>query len=41
MVQHIFVNIEGGSFWIPNVTHVDLYGESVATGKPIHEIIYP
>ena len=41
MVQHIFVYIEGGSLWIPNVTHVDLYGESVATGKPIHEIIYP
>jgi hypothetical protein len=41
IVKRIYVHIEGGTFWIPNVTHVDLYGHSATSGKEVHEIIYP
>ncbi len=35
MLNRIFVKIEGGSFWLPNVVYVELKGIDQATGKEI------
>ena len=40
-VQKIFINIEGGSFWIPNITYVELSALEPQTNSLIHEIINP
>ncbi len=40
-VERIFVNIEGGSFWFPKVTHILLSGVNAANGEPVTEKIIP
>lgn len=40
-VQRIFINIEGGSFWIPNITFVELSALEPQTNAVLHEIIKP
>jgi hypothetical protein len=40
-VNQIFVQIDGGSFWLPSVPFVKLSGVETATGKLTTEIIYP
>jgi hypothetical protein len=35
MLDRIFVRIEGGTFWVPNVLYVELQGREAATGKII------
>lgn len=40
-VTRIFVNIDGGSFWFPKVTHILLSGINTATGEAITEKIIP
>ncbi len=40
-VKHVFVQIDGGTFWIPNVTEVKIYATEVKTGKETIKTIYP
>ncbi len=41
ILNRIFVRIEGGSFWIPNVVYVELSGTDPATGKEVMERFKP
>ena len=41
MLDRIFVKIEGGSFWIPNVVYVELKGTDQTTGREIIERFKP
>ena len=34
-LSRAFVRIKGGTFWVPNVVHVDLFGKEATTGKEI------
>jgi len=38
-INRIFVRIEGGSFWLPNVKYASIEGTDLTTGKPITERI--
>lgn len=38
-LSKIFVRIEGGSFWLPNVKYVELSGINTATNSPVVERI--
>jgi len=40
-VKSIFVHIDGGSFWVPNVTHIELKGLDAISGDLTTEIIIP
>lgn len=40
-VNRIFVQIDGGSFWLPSVPYVQLNGLETITGNQITELIYP
>ncbi|MEO6304116.1 MAG: DUF4833 domain-containing protein [Bacteroidia bacterium] len=37
----IFINIDGGSFWKPNVTYIELSGQNIATSEEVTEKIKP
>jgi len=37
IVNRIFVKINGGSFWVPNVEYVEIKGIDPATGKEVME----
>lgn len=41
MLHRIFVKIEGGSFWIPNVLYVELEGTDPQTGREMVERFKP
>lgn len=41
MLNYVFIKIEGGSFWLPNVIYVELRGTDPATGKEITERFKP
>ena len=41
ILNRIFVKIEGGSFWIPNVVYVELRGTDPATGQEIVDRFKP
>jgi hypothetical protein len=41
LVNRIFVKIEGGSFWVPNVRFVEFKGTDIATGKEVTERFKP
>jgi len=41
IVTRIFVRIDGGTFWIPNVLYVEVKGTDPATGKEIMERFKP
>lgn len=38
-VQRLFIRIEGGSFWIPNVRYATIEGLDIESGKPVIEKI--
>jgi hypothetical protein len=40
-LDRIFVRIEGGSFWLPNVLYVEVKGTDAATGKEVTERFKP
>jgi len=40
-VTRIFVQIEGGSFWVPSIPYVMLTGVDIHTGRKITETIIP
>nr|WP_255594348.1 DUF4833 domain-containing protein [Pontibacter sp. HSC-14F20] len=35
ILDRVFVRIEGGTFWVPNVLYVELSGYDAATGKAV------
>jgi hypothetical protein len=41
ILNRIFVKVEGGSFWLPNIVYVELKGTDPATGKEIIERFKP
>jgi hypothetical protein len=41
IVNRIFVKIEGGSFWVPNVRYVEFKGTDPATGREVTERFKP
>jgi hypothetical protein len=41
IVNRIFVKIEGGSFWVPNVRFVEFKGTDLASGKEVTERFKP
>jgi hypothetical protein len=41
ILNRIFVKVDGGSFWIPNIVYVELKGIDPATGKEIMERFKP
>jgi hypothetical protein len=41
MLNYVFIKIEGGSFWLPNVIYVELKGTDPVTGKEITERFKP
>ncbi len=40
-VEKIFVQIDGGTFWVPNVTAVELHAKYLKSGEEVVEIIQP
>lgn len=41
ILNRIFVRIEGGSFWLPNIVYAELKGTDPATGKEMMERFKP
>jgi len=41
VLNQIFVKIEGGTFWVPNVRFVEVKGVNAATGKEVVERFKP
>jgi hypothetical protein len=41
LLNRIFVKIDGGSFWLPNVTYVEIKGTDQITGREIVERFKP
>lgn len=41
ILKRIFIRIDGGTFWSPNVLYIELTGVEVATGKPVVQRIIP
>ncbi len=41
IVNRIYIQIEGGTFWVPNVTEVKLHATDIKTGEEIVEIVKP
>jgi hypothetical protein len=41
ILDHIFVKIEGGTFWIPNVAYVEVEGTNPKTGREMVERFKP
>jgi hypothetical protein len=41
MLDRVFVKIEGGSFWLPNIVYVELKGTDQTTGREIIERFKP
>jgi phosphatidylglycerophosphate synthase len=41
ILNRIYLQIEGGSFWVPNVVYVELKGTDPATGKEVVERFKP
>jgi hypothetical protein len=41
VLNKVFIKIEGGSFWLPNVIYVELRGTDLVTGKEIVERFKP
>lgn len=40
-LSRIFIHIEGGTFWFPNISRVDLHGKDQSTGSNTIETIKP
>ena len=40
-IEKIFVQIDGGTFWLPKITFVEIKGHDIATGKTVAERIIP
>ncbi|WP_343688255.1 DUF4833 domain-containing protein [Chitinophaga sp.] len=41
VLDRIYIEIDGGTFWHPNVLYIELKGKDMATGKEVREQIKP
>ncbi|GAB2793623.1 hypothetical protein GCM10027275_43220 [Rhabdobacter roseus] len=41
ILNRVFIRIEGGTFWSPNVLYIELKGTEVATGKTVVQRLKP
>ncbi|WP_440132903.1 DUF4833 domain-containing protein [Chitinophaga sancti] len=41
VLDRIYIEIDGGTFWHPNVQYIELKGKDMATGKEVREQIKP
>jgi hypothetical protein len=41
VLSRVFIRIDGGTFWSPNVIYIELRGKEVSTGKTIVQRIKP
>ena len=41
VLSRVFIRIDGGSFWSPNVVYIEIKGTEIATGKTIVQRIKP
>jgi hypothetical protein len=41
VLSRVFIRIDGGSFWSPNVLYIELKGKDIVTGKTIIQRIKP
>ena len=41
ILSRVFIRIDGGTFWSPNVLYIELKGVEIATGKTITQRIKP
>ncbi|WP_149244232.1 DUF4833 domain-containing protein [Dyadobacter sp. 32] len=41
ILSRVFIRIDGGSFWSPNVLYIELRGKDITTGKTIVQRIKP
>ena len=41
ILSRVFIRIDGGTFWSPNVLYIELKGTEIATGKTIIQRIKP
>jgi len=41
VVNKIFVKIDGGTFWVPNIKQVELHARDAKTGEKRVEIVKP
>lgn len=40
-IDKIFAKIDGGTFWLPHITYVEIFGKDVNNNKPVSEKIIP
>lgn len=40
-LHRVFVQIDGGTFWVPHITYVELSGYDISSGKAVSERIIP
>ena len=40
-LERVFLRIEGGTFWVPNVQYIEFKGLNTATGEPLVERVRP
>ncbi|MES2133583.1 MAG: DUF4833 domain-containing protein [Bacteroidota bacterium] len=40
-LHRVFAQIEGGTFWVPHITYVELSGYDISSGKAVSERIIP
>lgn len=41
ILKRIFIRIDGGSFWSPNVLYIELSGTDLASGRQVNQRIIP
>ena len=41
ILQRIFINIEGGTLWVPNIKKIEMHGKDQVTGKSVSEFFQP
>ncbi len=40
-LDRIFIQIEGGSFWVPHVRYIDISGKDLAKNEEVAERVIP
>ncbi len=40
-MDRIFIQLDGGTFWFPNITAIEIYAKDMKTGEDVIEIITP
>lgn len=40
-LERVFIQIDGGTFWFPKISRVEIYAKKAEAGEPVVEIIIP